>query len=94
MQAALTEANLEAHEFRLDFAAAIVRSFAQKRQERLNAARTLLAQSEIVERESNGVSRATGAASTSELPQARDAVLAARATSHSQTHRGANVSKG
>ena len=78
MQAALTEANLEAHEFRLDFAAAIVRSFAQKRQERLNAARTLLAQSEIVEKESNGVSRANGVAPASNVSQARDTVPTSR----------------
>ena len=78
MQAALTEANLEAHEFRLDFAAAIVRSFAQKRQERLNTARTLLAQREIVEKESNGVPRAIRVALASNMSQARDAVPTSR----------------
>ena len=78
MQAALTEANLEAHEFRLQFAADIARSFAQKRQERLNGARTLLARSEIVEKESNGVSRATRVALASNMSQARDAVPTSR----------------
>ena len=84
MQAALTEANLEAHEFRLSFAADIVRSFAQKRQERLNAVRTL-AQIEIVAKESNGVPRAAGVAATSALSQDHH-TISSRATPNCASH--------
>ena len=93
MQAAFTEANLEAHDFRLSFAAAVVRSFALKRQERVNAARTLLAQSDSVVKGNHGIPNTAGVAPTRDMSQNRDAVLASN-TPYSSTHQCVDVSTG